>query len=124
MIFRCVDTLVTIATLEIDKLVFFYTNFLGERPAKYVPNVYAEFQLPGMKLGIFKPKSSHYVEFQSSTKSTMSLCLEVDDLESAIAHLIALGYPPPGEIITATYGREIYAYDPDNNRIILHHSTN
>jgi hypothetical protein len=58
-------------------------------------------------------------EFESA-QSGMSLCLEVEDLENAIAHLTALGYPPPGQIIIATHGREIYAYDPAGNRLILH----
>lgn len=84
--------------------------------------MYAEFQLPSLKLGIFKPKQTHYLEFEHSTKSKMSLCLEVSNLEDAIAHLSVLGYPPPGQIITASHGREIYAYDPDGNRLILHQS--
>ncbi len=50
----------------------------------------------------------------------MSLCLEVSNLEDAIAHLKTLGYPPPGNISIASHGREIYAYDPDGNRLILH----
>ncbi len=50
----------------------------------------------------------------------MSLCLKVPDLEVAIAHLTRLGYPPPGEILTASHGREIYAYDPDGNWLVLH----
>ena len=54
--------------------------------------------------------------------SRMSLCLEVTDLPMAIAHLTDMGYPPPGEIIAASHGTEIYAYDPDNNRLILHQS--
>jgi predicted enzyme related to lactoylglutathione lyase len=73
-------------------------------------------------LGIFKPKENHRVEFENSAQSGMSLCLEVDDLEKAIAHLTSIGYPPPGEITTASHGREIYAYDPANNRLILHQS--
>ncbi|NJM72129.1 MAG: glyoxalase [Scytonema sp. RU_4_4] len=101
-------------------LVGFYTQFLRIEPTTYIPNVYAEFQFSGLKLGIFQPKQTHFFEFQNSVKSKMSLCLEVKDLESAIAHLTALGYPPPGEIINASHGREIYAYDPDGNRIILH----
>ncbi|MBA2747243.1 MAG: hypothetical protein H0U45_00545 [Tatlockia sp.] len=52
----------------------------------------------------------------------MSLCLEVEDLASAIAYLINIGYPPPGEIVTASHGKEIYACDPDGNRLILHQS--
>ncbi len=122
MVFQCTDALVTIATLNLEKLVFFYTHLLGKEPSDLIPNVYAEFQLPSIKLGIFQPKKNQFSEFETSTKSQMSLCLEVNDLESAIAHLTTLGYPPPGEIISNAHGREIYAYDPDNNRIILHHS--
>jgi hypothetical protein len=33
-------------------------------------------------------------------------------------------YAPPGEITTASHGREIYAYDPNSNRLILHESNN
>ena len=42
------------------------------------------------------------------------------NLEQAIACLTNLGYTPPGEIIEASHGREIYAYDPAGNRLILH----
>ena len=50
----------------------------------------------------------------------MSLCLEVEQLETAIEHLRCLGFPPLGEIVVASHGREIYAYDPAGNRLILH----
>jgi hypothetical protein len=50
----------------------------------------------------------------------MSLCLEVEDIYGAIAHLTAIGYPPPGSLMTTSHGREIYGYDPDGNRLILH----
>jgi predicted enzyme related to lactoylglutathione lyase len=76
--------------------------------------------LPGLRLGIFKPKQTNESEFENSAKSGMSLCLEVRDLQQAIAHLTTLGYPPPGEIVTASHGREIYTYDPNGNRLILH----
>ena len=33
----------------------------------------------------------------------------------ARAHLTNIGYPPPGEIVTASHGKEIYAYNPDGN---------
>jgi catechol 2,3-dioxygenase-like lactoylglutathione lyase family enzyme len=112
--------LITLATLNIDKLVNFYTNLLGQQPITNIPNVYAEFNLAGMRLGIFKPKQTHESEFQNAAKSKVSLCLEVSNLESAIAHITNLGYPPPGKIAIASHGREIYAYDPDGNRLILH----
>ena len=123
MVFQCTDALITIAAHDIEKIVFFYTQFLAKKPEYFVPNTYAEFQLPGIKLGLFKPKLTEISEFQTSTKSSMSLCLEVIDLEGVVSHLTTLGYPPPGEIMIASHGREIYAYDPDNNRIILHEST-
>jgi catechol 2,3-dioxygenase-like lactoylglutathione lyase family enzyme len=111
--------LMTLATLDIDKLVNFYTNLLEQQPVTNIMNVYAEFNLAGMRLGIFQPKQTHNSEFQNAAQSKVSLCLEVN-LETAIAHISNLGYPPPGEIAIASHGREIYAYDPDGNRLILH----
>ncbi|MBW4634469.1 MAG: glyoxalase [Iphinoe sp. HA4291-MV1] len=122
MTFQYIDAFVTLATFRIENLVGFYTQFLGIEPTTYIPNIYAEFQLPSLKLGIFKPKQTHFSEFENPTKSKMSLCLQVSHLESAIAHLTALGYPPPGEIINASHGKEIYTYDPDGHRIILYQS--
>lgn len=122
MAFQCTEAFVTLATVNLEQLVQFYTQLFAVEPTTAIPNIYAEFQLSGLKLGIFKPKNSHSSEFQNSAKSTISLCLEVSDLEGAITHLTALGYPPLGEIITASHGKEIYAYDPDGNRLILHQS--
>lgn len=121
MVFQCTAALVTLATFDLEKLVIFYSKMLAIEPTNHIPNVYAEFQLPGMRLGIFKP-ATHSQEFQNSAQSKISLCLEVRHLENALFVLANLGYPPPGEIITASHGREIYAYDPDGNRLILHQS--
>jgi predicted enzyme related to lactoylglutathione lyase len=114
--------LITIASVNFDVVVDFYTQFLSSTPQPYIPQVYAEFALAGLRLGIFAPKLSHRSEFGQPRQSGMSLCLEVDKLEDSIASLTQLGYPPPGEITTASHGREIYAYDPDGNRLILHQS--
>lgn len=121
MVFQCTTAFITLASINTEELVLFYTRLLTQ-PKLYIPNVYAEFQLPGFKLAIFKPKETNQSEFENTFKSGMSLCLEVTDLENAIAHITALGYPPPGEILTASHGREIYAYDPDGNRLIIHQS--
>jgi len=120
MSLQITDSLVTLASTNLEKLVNFYTDILSQQPTKYIPNVYAEFQLPGVKIGIFKPKPTHQAEFANATQSKMSLCLEVKNLENAIAHLTDLGYPPTGEITTASHGQEIYIHDIDGNRIILH----
>jgi len=113
---------VTLATNNLNKLVLFYTKLWQQKPQIYRENVYAEFQISGLRLGIFQPQQSNESKFANSRNSRMSLCLEVKDLESAIAHLTNIGYPPPGEIVTASHGKEIYAYDPDGNRLILHQS--
>jgi predicted enzyme related to lactoylglutathione lyase len=122
MTFRYTDAFVTLAAADAEVLVQFYRQLLDREPKTYIPNVYAEFGLPGLRLGIFQPKPNHRQEFENSAQSGMSLCLEVDDLEGAIAHLTSMGYSPPGEITTASHGREIYAYDPMGNRLILHQS--
>jgi catechol 2,3-dioxygenase-like lactoylglutathione lyase family enzyme len=129
MVFQYTNAFVTIASVNCEELVSFYTKLLEQKPVLLIPNIYAEFNLIGMRLGIFKPKNSNESEFEAISneklfyvyaKSKISLCLEVSNLEDAIAHLTALGYPPPGNISVASHGREIYAYDPDGNRLILH----
>ncbi|HYX16305.1 MAG TPA: VOC family protein [Nostoc sp.] len=120
MVFQYTNAFVTIASVNCENLVNFYTKLLEQKPVILIPNVYAEFNLVSMRLGIFKPKNINESEFEAIAKSKISLCLEVSNLEDAIAHLTALGYPPPGDISIASHGREIYAYDPDGNRIILH----
>ena len=121
MNFNYLDILVTISTKNIEKLVNFYSQLLQKQPNHYRPGIYAEFELEKLRLGIFKPKVEHETEFANSG-SSMSLCIEVKNLEQAIACLTDLGCPPPAGIIEASHGREIYAYDPVNTRLILHQS--
>ncbi len=116
------NAFVTIATTKLGQVVDFYCQLLSQKPQVYLPQVYAEFQLRGLRLGIFQPQADHIKEFIHGHGSTMSLCFEVDNLEAAVALLTALGYPPPGTIISASHGQEIYAYDPMGNRLILHQS--
>lgn len=116
------DIFVAISTDKIEILVDFYRQLLSQEPLVYRPSVYAEFQLEQLRIGIFKPKAESQTEF-SNHNSSLSLCLEVADLTQAIAHITDLGYPPPGAIIEASHGKEIYAYDPGGNRLILHQSS-
>jgi predicted enzyme related to lactoylglutathione lyase len=113
---------VTIASANFDRVVEFYTQLLEITPQPYIPHVYAEYAIAGLRLGIFCPKSSNQAEFGQPHQSGISLCLEVENLEQAIAKLAQLGYPVLGQITIASHGREIYAYDPDGNRLILHQS--
>ena len=115
------DAFVAISSNKIQLTVDFYRQFLARQPTIFRPPIYAEFQLNSLRLGIFQPKPERQPEFNNKN-SSMSLCLEVENLEQAIAHVTNLGYPPPGKIIKASHGREIYVYDPGKNRIILHQS--
>lgn len=118
----CNEIFIAIADPDGQPLTDFYSQLFGRSPDSHIPQVYAEYRLPGLRLGLFKPKAEHWAEFAHSANSGMSLCLEVKNLEQAIAHLTQMGYPPPGSITVASHGREIYAYDPLGNRLILHES--
>ena len=117
------DIFVTFATNKLEVTKDFYSQILARKPIVYRPEIYAEFQLEKLRLAIFQPKTEHQAKFANHS-SAMSLCIEVDNLVQAIACISDLGYPPPGEVITASHGQEIYAYDPDGNRLILHQSLN
>ncbi|MEO0868443.1 MAG: VOC family protein [Cyanobacteria bacterium J06642_11] len=90
---------------------------LNQEPQVNISGRYAEFMLPGCKLALFKPGE---VDEFAGKATSMSLCLEVETLSEAISTLTNLGHTPPGEIIYASHGQEIYAYDPAGNRLILH----
>ncbi|MGF1490354.1 MAG: VOC family protein [Prochloraceae cyanobacterium] len=113
---------VTIATKDLDSAIEFYQQLLKQDPQPFIPKVYAEFNLKGLRLGIFQPKKNNQSEFSNSTGSRMSICIEVENIEAAIAYLNEIESSPPGEIMTPSHGKEIYAYDRDGNRLILHQS--
>lgn len=121
MNFNYFDVFVTIATNDLQSSVDFYRQLFQQEPNMAHSLVYAEFQLEKLRIGIFKPKPERQAEF-NNLGSSISICLEVEDLEQAIACLTYMGYPPPGKIIEASHGKEIYAYDPAGNRLILHQS--
>jgi hypothetical protein len=115
------EIFVALARTQIARQVNFYSTLLASSP-KLQTASYAEFHLLGLRLALFTPKANHQLEFTAAHSGAMSLCLEVSDLERLIDHLKTLGYAPPGKIIYSSHGQEIYAYDPDGNRIILHQS--
>ncbi len=121
---RYTEAFIALGTVQFARSVQFYAALLNQQPDPYLSDRYAEWILKGgLKLGLFAPKASHQEEFRAPKAGGVSLCLEVADLEDAIASLTQLGYPPPGAINTASHGREVYAYDPDGNRLILHQSS-
>jgi len=119
-VFETTEVFATIASLDVPRSVAFYRQFFAREPIAAIADRYAEFRLPGLRLAIFKPSEAHRAEFDRSAGAGLSLCIEVGDLDAAIARLAEMGWPPPGEAIVASHGREVYAYDPDGNRLILH----
>lgn len=120
----CTEVFVALASSQIKHQVAFYSALLKVAPNPDTAN-YAEFRFPGLRLAIFTPQSDNATEFSAASapaSGPMSLCLEVNSLERAIARLQTIGYPAPGEIMHTSHGQEIYAYDPDGNRLILHQS--
>lgn len=117
----CAEVFVAIASQQVTRQVAFYRQLLSISPK---PNTatYAEFRLPGLRLAIFTPNEQNAAEFLALSSGPMSLCLEVEDLVGAIAHLKNMGYGPPNGIMHTSHGQEVYAYDPDGNRLILHQS--
>lgn len=124
MSISCTAALVTLAAARFDPLVQFYQQLFSMEPAVFLPDRYAEFPLPQLRLAIFRPKGGRMPPDSSTpVPSGMAICLEVPDLDQAIAHLTHLGYPPSGNVQIASHGREIYAYDPEGNWLILHQSS-
>jgi hypothetical protein len=111
---------VALADLDGGKLTSFYGALFEQSPTVVIPNVYAEFDLAGLRVGLFHPSAWAKLEFAGSSSGSLSLWIEVASLEQAIAYLTELGYPPPGPIREAEHGHEVYAYDPQGNRLILH----
>ena len=111
---------VTIAAQDFERSQDFYQQLLGKAPDRTLGPVdrpsYVEFQLKGLRLGIYRPQSVN----SAPTSSPLSLCFQVESLEASIAHLTSIGFPVVGEILTPRHGREVYAADPDGNQLILY----
>jgi hypothetical protein len=110
---------VTLAAPDFGALVDFYQQLLGQSPQPFLPQHYAEFRLGSLSLGIFWPKPEHGCEFAQAAHSPLSLCLEVADLDLALAQLSPLNCRQ-GDVMEASHGREVYVYDPLGNRLILY----
>lgn len=111
---------VTIAAQDFERSQHFYTQLLGKAPDRTLGPadrpIYTEFQLKGLRIGLYRPQS----ENSGSASSPLSLCFQVESLEKSMAHLASIGFPVAGKILTPHHGREVYAADPDGNRLILY----
>jgi predicted enzyme related to lactoylglutathione lyase len=123
MALTCKVAFVTIGASNWEKSVEFYQLLLDQAPLSIIPNAYAEFQLPGLRLSVYRPQGEAErpaVLADPIPQARLSLCLTVDNLEDALDHLAAMGHPVPVPIHTASHGREAFGTDPDGNRLILY----
>lgn len=108
-----------IATNNLEEMEQFYTRLLQQEPTSHIRDSYVEYHLPELRLGLFRPRESNKTEFQQNTSTTLSIVLEVRDIDAAAAHFASVGCQP-GTIKDAFHGKEFYAYDPMHNRLIVH----
>lgn len=125
---------VTIAVTDLSAAQQFYQALFACEPSRILPDRYVEFQLAGLRLGIYRPNplSSNPLSSNPSERPEiavpptasmssvpMSLCFQVQDLDTTIAQLDQLQVPHDAVAI-ASHGREVYAYDPNGNRLIFY----
>ncbi len=118
MQFSFTRAFVSIAAIDWQKSVTFYQALTQAPPIVLMADRYAEFELAGLRIGIYRPKVAEQVF--PNPHPRLSLCLEVRPLEAALEHLRDLGESIPSGIHHVSHGREVYAYDPDGNRLILY----
>ena len=117
----CRRAWVTLATVDFARSCQFYQQLLAQLPQPVRSAHYAEFTIADLRIGIYRSRQNELPQTATPVPfPAVSLCLEVENLAKAIAQLTQLGYPPLGDIISVPHGQEIYAYDPDGNRLILY----
>ena len=79
----CGQVFVAIAVQRWAPMVIFYQHLFNYPPTPHMDQTYAEFQIAGLKLGLFSPNDSHRSEFSNPAQSAMSLCLEVENIENS-----------------------------------------
>lgn len=106
---------------KFEESVAFYSKLLGREPAERIGDYYAAFELPEVRLGIFRPREQNSQDFENpvANQAGLSLVFYVPDLPKAMETVLALGHPAPGPVAENSKGREVYVFDPTGNRIIL-----
>jgi catechol 2,3-dioxygenase-like lactoylglutathione lyase family enzyme len=118
MDFVITRSLITIATIDWAATLTFYQDLLQRPPQVLQSDRYAEFRLPDCTIALYSPRATESPVPQPDP--SLSLCLHVQSLTGAIAHLVALNHTIPDGIQRSSHGQEIYLYDPNGNRIILY----
>ncbi|MDG3004450.1 VOC family protein [Paludisphaera mucosa] len=109
-----------IGSEDFERSIAFYSGLFGREPDERLGDVYGAFRMPGLHLGIFRPRRGGGGDFRNPTdrRGGLSLVLAVPSVERAAAEVGRLGGSASPAFETS-HGREAYAYDPDGNRLIL-----
>jgi predicted enzyme related to lactoylglutathione lyase len=118
MDFVITRSLITIASIDWATTLTFYQDLLQQSPQFVQPDRYAEFRLPDCTIALYAPRAAETPTPQPYP--SLSLCLHVNSLASAIAQLESRNIAIPSGIQHSGHGQEIYITDPNGNRIILY----
>lgn len=110
---------VAIGTEDLAGLVDFYGRLLNQAPQVYQADRYGEFQIPGLRIALFQPRSDQGHTWATPIAGSLSLCLTVTDLGAAIEHCQQLQLAP-SPVQTASHGQEFFIQDPLGNRILFY----
>jgi catechol 2,3-dioxygenase-like lactoylglutathione lyase family enzyme len=107
---------VTLMVADMDRAVDFYTHKVGLDLKVRYGNEWAEIVAPGVTLGLHQARGPIA---RSDPNIGISIGLEVDDIESAVAALIAKGIAFPSSIRETNDLRQASFVDPDGTSLYL-----
>jgi predicted enzyme related to lactoylglutathione lyase len=109
--------LVALQARDFERAVAFYKEVLGLPMTFRHESYWAEFQAPGLSIGIEAAGDDAVVG-----GGTISLCFEVRAIDSVVDGLRSRGISFLGPVRDTFHGKEAYFTDSEGNPIVLHES--
>lgn len=112
--------LIALGAAHFEEVIQFYEKLFGTKPADAIGQSYVEFNVAGLRLGIFKPREHNVEKFENKSREGhgLSICFQLQNLDELIAECRAKGFEITDPIPTK-HGREAFLYDPQHNRLIF-----
>jgi catechol 2,3-dioxygenase-like lactoylglutathione lyase family enzyme len=106
----------TIFVKDVDSAVRFYTDVLGMKVKSHWGKDFAELETNGLTMGLHPSTQDGP---PPGTKGSISIGLEVDDLDSSVAKLKERGVTFQGKVVDDGPVRLAFFGDPDGNAFYL-----